>query len=172
MSATREAVESIITTVPGFRSRWEAFLNQWGDEDTPWYLAMGDLASYVVESYEDGHVAELRALFNAVETALVSADESLKELVSIGFIEDLQNVASHHAAGAGVFRHWRGVTSLVVWDKIEADMRKVAEWTARQKPRWWHFWRRRQAVDYESALSAVENPELRRMIEQMSRKPH
>jgi len=49
-------------------------------------------------------------------------------------------------------------------------MRKVEAWAARQKPRWWQFWRRAKGFDNERARSQVENPELRKIIEQMYRK--
>jgi hypothetical protein len=49
-------------------------------------------------------------------------------------------------------------------------MQKVAVWASKQEPRWWQFWRRRHSFDSEAALSEVENPELRRIIEQMYRK--
>ena len=172
MPSTREAIETIIRAVPGFRPRWEAFLIKWANEETPWFLAMGDLASYVVESYERGDLAEFPDLFSAVETGFLSGDESLRELLAIGFFEDLQNVASHHTCGLSAFRRWLGERSLAVWDKVDADMQRVAAWTASQAPPWWQFWRRRRAFDSEAALSAVENPELRRIMEKMYRKPN
>jgi hypothetical protein len=137
---------------------------EWANEETPWFLAMGDLASYVVESYERGDLAEFPNLFKAVENGLLSGDESLKELLTIGLFEDLQNVASHHTCGPSTFRQWLGERSLAVWDKVDADIQRVAAWTASQAPRW--------AFDSEAALSAVENPELRRLREQMYRKPN
>ena len=172
LPSTREAIETIIRAVPGFRPRWEAFSIKWANEETPWFLAMGDLASYVVESYERGDLAEFRDLFSAVETGLLSGDESLKELLAIGLFEDLQNVASHHTCGPSVFSQWLGERSLAVWDQVDAGMQRVAAWSASQAPQWWQFWRRRRTFDAGAALPAVENPELRRIVEQMFRKPN
>jgi hypothetical protein len=49
-------------------------------------------------------------------------------------------------------------------------MQRVASWASEQKPRWWQFWRRRRSFNAERALSRVENPELRKIIEQSYRK--
>jgi hypothetical protein len=53
---------------------------------------------------------------------------------------------------------------------IDAYMRRVAVWTQKQKPRWWQVWRRRKTFDSEKALSQVENPELKKIIESTYRK--
>ena len=49
MSASREAFETIIATVPDFQPRYQAFLADWQGQDTPGYPAMGELAHYIVE---------------------------------------------------------------------------------------------------------------------------
>jgi len=41
---------------------------------------------------------------------------------------------------------------------------------ARNKPRWWQFWRRRSVFDAKQALEQVENPELKKIIEANYRK--
>jgi hypothetical protein len=51
MPVSQEAFETIIATVPDFQPRYQGFLD-WQGEDAPWYLAMGELAHYVVEAYE------------------------------------------------------------------------------------------------------------------------
>jgi hypothetical protein len=96
LSSTRDAIETILATAPGFRPRWEAFLTEWQNEDTPWFVAMGDLASYIVECYEHGSMAELPGLFSAVETGFVDGDEKLKELPSIGFAHQAAARFSSH----------------------------------------------------------------------------
>jgi hypothetical protein len=161
----REDIETIVATVPGFQTTWERFLSEWADEASlPWYIAMSELAHHVVESYARGTTAEFPKLFSAVERLLQGSDPELQGLISIGLFEDIQSIASHRTFGFGVFREWLGPASVVTWDEVDAGMRKVALWEQRQRPKWWQFWRRRP-FDAEKALSQVESPELRKILE-------
>ena len=170
MSASREAFETIIAAVPEFRPRWQKFLGQWQGQEIPWYLAMGELAHYVVELFEGGDLAQFKELFSAVESVLHHADREVQNLIWVGFFEDIQNIASHRSFGASVFRKWLGPQSLKAWDEVDRGMQKVAAWASGRKPRWWQFWRRRRNFEPGTALTQVENPELRKIIEQMCRK--
>ena len=171
MPVNREDVERIIASAPRFRTRWEAFLKEWETEPSlPYYLAMGDLAHYVVENYAQGTTKEFPELFSTVEASLQSPDPEFENLITVGFFEDIQNIASHREFGDDVFRQWLGTRSAVIWDEIDAYMRRVGVWAEQQKPRWWQFWRRRKTLDPEKALSQVENPELKKIIESMYRK--
>lgn len=171
MPAKREDVETLVAAVPGFRPSWEKFLGEYAGEDaTPYYIAMSELAHYVVENYAKGTTAEFPNLFSTVESLFQKKDDDLESLLTVGLLEDIQNIASHRDFGFAVFRRRLGPRSLLVWDEIEAFMRRVALWERRQGPRWWQFWRRRKAFDSERALGKVESPELRKIIESLYRK--
>jgi hypothetical protein len=170
MSTSREALEAIIATIPAFRPRWQKFLEDWQGEETPWYLAMGAIAHYVVDEYEMGNRGQLNGLFSAVELLLGDTDTELQNLIWVGLFEDIQNIASHRTFGADVFRAWLGPHSLIAWDEVNRGMQKVAAWSSQQEPRWWQFWRQHRSFDAEVALPQVDNPELRKIIEQMYRK--
>jgi len=114
MSATRVAFETIIAAVREFRPRWHEFLSDWRAEEIPWYLAMGELAHYVVEAYQRGNTGQFTDLFSAVESVLQNPDREIKNLVWVGLFENMQNVASHRAFGSPVFRNWLGPQSLIV----------------------------------------------------------
>ena len=59
MPVSREDMERIIASVPGFRVRWEAFLKESeGEPSPPYYLAMGELAHYIVDDYARGSIEE------------------------------------------------------------------------------------------------------------------
>ncbi len=157
----------IVEVVPGFRPQWEAFVEMWSDEEyAPLYSAMGDLASYLVDCYEQGKTAEFPALFSLVETQYGTDDNELKTLVALGLLETMQSVASHRPFGFQVFREWLGPRTLVSWDEVDEGMRRVAEWTREQnRPRWWQFWRRWTDFNPKKALAEVESPELKRILE-------
>jgi hypothetical protein len=161
----REAFESIILTVPGFQRRYQKFLADWQDQDTPWYLAMGELAHYIVETYEQGDTTKYLDLFSSIERVLGDGDSEVQNLIWVGLLEDIQNIASRRSFSADVFRVWLGPKSLHAWNEINRGMQKVAEWASQQRAS-----SDRSSIDVETTLSQVENPELRRIIEQMHRK--
>lgn len=165
ISANREAFETIVATVPDFQPQYQRFLAGWQGEDTPWYLAMGELAHYIVECFEQGDTSRYQELFSAVERVLENGDREVQNLIWVGLLEDIQNIASHRSFGPDVFRTWLGSQSLIAWNEINRGMQKVTEWSSRNP-------RPSSAgnIDPVAALSQVENPELRRIIEQMYRK--
>lgn len=164
MPAKQEDVEKIIATVPGFQRQWQEFVKESEKETSPqWYLVMGGLAHYLVEKYAQEATGEFSDLFASVETLLHKPDPELENLITVGLLEDIQNVASHRDFGAAPFLQWLGPRSLVVWNEINTYMKRVSDWAAKQEPR-------REAFDVEKALSQVENPQLRKIIESMYRK--
>jgi hypothetical protein len=170
MPANREQVEQLVAAVPNFRSRWEQFLKDFeGDETLPFFVGIGELAYCVVDSYAQGVTAEFPKLFRTVEDLLQNPDPELENLITVGLFEDIQNIASHRDFGAAPFRALLGPRSLVAWDEIDAYMIKVAAWTAKNEPRWWQFWRRR-VFNAQKALTQVESPALRKIIESDYRK--
>jgi hypothetical protein len=170
MSTSRDTFESIIAVLPDFQPRWQSFQAERQGQETPWYLAMGELAHYIVKSYERGDTTRFEDLFSAVEAVLQNNDTEVQNLVHVGLFKAIQNISSHRTFGATVFLQWLGPRSAVVWNEADIGMQKVAAWASRQKPPWWNFWRRRRSFDPDTALSQVENPELRKIIEQMYRK--
>jgi hypothetical protein len=107
----------------------------WQGEDTPWYLAMGELAHYVVEAYGQGDAAQCQKLFSAVEGVLQNGDSDVQNLIWVGLLEDIQNIASHRSFGPDVFRAWLGPQTLIAWDEVNRGMQKVAEWASQQSRR-------------------------------------
>jgi len=171
MPVNRQDVEDIVAAAPGFLTTFQEFLQEWEAEGSlPWYLAMTDLAHYVVESYGRGVTDEFPNLFATVESLLCKSEPELENLIAVGLFEDMENIASHRDFGANAFHQWLGPRSAVVWDEVDAYTQRVAVWTAQQKPRWWQFWRRRTGFDSTKALKQVESPELRKIIEAEFRK--
>jgi hypothetical protein len=171
MTVSQQSVEQIIAAVPGFRTSWNQFLEEWKAEPPmPWYLAMSELAHYIVQSYSHEATKEFPELFGTVESLLNAGDPEIENLIAVGLFEDIQNVAIHREFGALPFRPWLGPRSLVVWDEVDAFTQRVAAWTAQQKPRWWQFWRRRIGFDASKTLLKIENPQLRKIIEADYRK--
>jgi len=100
-----------------------------------------------------------------------------KHAAVIGFLETVQNVASHRKCGAAAFEPFLGPRSQSAWSELIAMWRgkmSLAEVVASEtgatlRPRWWQFWRKRDRRRPSELLNEVENPELRKIIEQITR---
>jgi hypothetical protein len=162
----RDQLERIIATVPSFRSRWDSFLKEWEPEgEPPWYVGVSELAQYVVDCHSQNLTSELPNLFSTVEDVLREPDADIESLIAIGLFEDIQNIASHREFGTTPFRERLGARSLQIWDEVDEGMKRVQAWQLTQKPRWWQFWRKRKIFDPEKALSQVQSPELKKILE-------
>lgn len=168
MTVDKESFAPIIAAVPGFSDRWSEFVRESEEEESiPWYTGMAALARYIVDSHASNSTSEFPEFFRSVEAALQIGDEELSGLLAIGLFEDIQTIASHRPFGYSAFERWLGPTSLATWREVEAGMRRVAQWAVKHyRQHWWQLWRPKP-FDAGKALSQVENPALREIIETM-----
>lgn len=158
----REQLDRIVNSVPGFSGQWAAFRSEWETEgELPLYVGMSELAHYVVESYSDGRTNELTNLFSTIEDVLQNVESDVEDLIAVGLFEDVQNIASHREFGAAPLRQLLGPRSLKIWDEVDEGMKRVAQRAATQ--------RESRKFDVEKALSEVQSPELRKIIESLYR---
>ena len=59
------------------------------------------------------------AAFQMIEQLIVGGDEEVRTAAAIGFLEDIQTIASHRPFGAAVFVQWLGPKSRGAWAEIE-----------------------------------------------------
>ena len=69
--------------------------------------------------YPSGKIEEVRHAFDLMEYWLKNGDKSVRELVVIGFLEDLQNLASRQAFAKEAFVPFLGSKSREAWDELE-----------------------------------------------------
>jgi hypothetical protein len=139
--------------------------------------AMRDLGSLVVDLFEAGRTNELYPAFELAEQLIASGLDAEKDAAIVGFLETVQNVASHWACGSMVFARFLGPKSSTAWAELtevwrgKSSLAEVvaSETGASMRGRWWQFWRRRRRRTPRELLSQVENPELRKIIEQITR---
>ncbi len=138
---------------------------------------MGELASCVVDSFEKGEIEEIPAAFQLVERLIANGSESDRHAATIGFLETVQNVASHRKFGCQAFEPFLGPASQKAWSELlemwkgKSSLAEVvaSETGATLGPKWWQFWKRRRNLTPKEMLDQVENAELRKIIEQITR---
>ena len=136
---------------------------------------MDRFARLVIDIYEAGDRERLRPAFDIVERGFESGGTEIRDALVVGFLEALQNIASHRAYGAEVFVPFLGTHSRQAWNELNvawAGKESLADVVAAERGvslprRWWQFWRRRDSP--KQMLAKVQNSELRAIIESMTR---
>jgi hypothetical protein len=139
--------------------------------------SMAELSSHVVNLFEAERAEDIRPAFELAEHLIATGSNAERHAAVVGFLETVQNVASHRKCGIAAFEPFLGPKSLYAWADLTNTWRgkkSLAEVVASEtgaipRPRWWQFWRRRNRRTPSELLNEVENPELRKIIEQITR---
>jgi len=121
-SLTSETVYTLVKSFPDFSERWREHLGNWGGEPAGSYNDMAEFVHFVVEDlYERNRVSEVQRAFDLLEGLLVEGDQSVRDLVGLGFFETLQNFSSWRPYGNTVFEKYLGPMSKRVWKEIRRN---------------------------------------------------
>jgi hypothetical protein len=138
---------------------------------------MTELASFSVDLFETANAEDVGPAFKLAEHLIATGSSEERDAAVLGFLETVQNVASHRKCGSAAFEQFLGPRSQSAWtglNKVWRGKASLAEVVASEtgatlRPRWWQFWRKRHRPLPADLLSQVQNPELRRIIEQVTR---
>lgn len=84
------------------------------------YLDAGDFARHVVEMHRSNHRRWLQNAFDIIERMHIEGDEYVRELATIGYLEDIENMAGHAGVDPAVFEEYLGPESRRWWEGLEA----------------------------------------------------
>jgi hypothetical protein len=138
---------------------------------------MAELASHVVDLFERQKSGNIAPALELAERLIAGESETERQAAITGFLETVQNVASHRAFGATAFEHFLGPKSQTAWFELceiwrgKTTLAEVvaAETGAALRPPWWQFWRKPKRRSPRELLNEVQNAELRKIIEQITR---
>ena len=121
MIVREEVFTLILEACPLFAPAWREFCEEWGDEkDLPLYLASADLARHLISLLAAGDTATFAAVFGVVERLHREGDPYVKELATVGILEDIQNGNLHKTTEPEQFRPYLRPESERWWDKLYA----------------------------------------------------
>ncbi len=119
-STEAEVMPRLVAEFPGFQSRWEKHLEFWKGEPAGSYNDIAEFVHFVVEDlYPSGDTQNIQRAFDLMEHWLVNGDQNLRNLIAIGFLESVQNVASWQAFGKEAFLPFLGPQCRQAWNEIE-----------------------------------------------------
>jgi hypothetical protein len=138
---------------------------------------LAELGNHIVDLFEAGRPQYLQPAFNLAERLISRGTEEERQAAIVGFLETVQNVASHRQCGATAFTVYLGPLSRTAWTELneiwkgKTSLAEVvaSETGARLQAPWWQFWRRRKRQSARELLEEVEYPELRKILEQITR---
>jgi hypothetical protein len=115
-----DVMPRLVAEFPGFRPRWEKHLEFWEGAPAGNYNDITQFVYFVVRDlYPSGKIEEVQHAFDLMEYWLKNGNESVRELVMIGFLEDLQNLASRQGFAKEAFVPFLGLKSHEAWDELE-----------------------------------------------------
>lgn len=126
-------------------------------------------ARFVVDSFEAGERDSLGRAFEIVEEYFGFEDDEFCSTLTVGFLESLQNIASHRPFGAEAFVQYLGPKTRDAWaelDRLWEDKTNLAEVVAKETGATLD---RQREHSPSQRLEQIENPELRSIIEGMTR---
>jgi hypothetical protein len=118
-----QIIPLILDRCPGFIPTWEKHRAFWQDEEAGIYNDLAEFATYIVDCYAHQDIEPIAAAFRIIEELLSDGDEEVRTAASIGFLEDVGNIASWRPFGATVFVRWLGPKSNLAWAEIEETWR-------------------------------------------------
>ena len=162
-----DVVPAFLAVCPAIAPAWQEYLASWGSEtNRGHYNDAGVVAQHLVDSYERDELVEFPAVFAALERCFAEGDAEAQNLAAVGVVEGIQNVASHRPFGAEVFLPWLGPASRAAWDELCVFWGQVAAAKAAgllgPSPG--------QPAPPVVDPADIQDPALRRMVEQMCRK--
>ena len=162
-----DVVPAFLSGCPTIDPAWQEYLESWhGEPERGNFNDIAVVASHLVDCFEQGDVSEYPAVFALLEKCLAEGDELVQNLVTVGLIEDIQNIASHRPFGPQVFYEWLGPLGRAEWNQLCVLWEQVAEAKAAGllEPR------SGDPSPPPIDPSQVEDPALRRILESIYRK--
>ncbi|QSX38662.1 DUF7674 family protein [Shewanella sedimentimangrovi] len=88
-----ESLKMLSKTYPGFRDAFAKNAESWisNDGEFLYYILMSDLSNLLIKNISEGNYENTEERFLLVETLLSEGDEYVSNLISVGFLESLQN---------------------------------------------------------------------------------
>jgi hypothetical protein len=93
MIEINEALTLLSKTYPGFRDEFVGNAQSWIGDNGEFlhYVLITSLSTLVVRNIDEGNYENIDELFSLVESIMINGTEEASNLISVGFLESLQN---------------------------------------------------------------------------------
>jgi hypothetical protein len=118
--STSPVISALRQAFPDFGDRWKKHIAWWSGNPAGSYNDMAEFVLFVVEDvYEKGNLDEAHRIFQFIEKLLVEADQETRNVIGLGFFENLQNFVSRRPHGNKAYEQFLGTMSKQVWSELQ-----------------------------------------------------
>ena len=119
----------IVEACPSFAEKWRNHKHYYHDEkDFLPYIALGEFSRHLIELKNQNQANEFEKVFETIERLHIEGDDYVKEAITIGLLEGLQNSAKEDAEK---FVQYLKPVSLKWWNEVNkfwnAEIKFVGE---------------------------------------------
>jgi hypothetical protein len=118
MVEAKDVMPSLLSTFPEFNREWQDYLNSdmYGPDEP--YNDIAQLATFLVDRIEIRETDGFDRLFRAVEELLQEATPSVRELITVGLLEGIQNVSLSRSVSLESWESWLGPLTSEAWRNV------------------------------------------------------
>lgn len=133
-----DVASDLARSVPQLDAAWQSAQHEL---DLP-YIALGDLAGRIIELDQLDPRPDWMPLFADVERRLGAADPTTRELLIVGFLEDLQNLAMNNGHDLARWEPLLGPLTREAWTAL------VEVWQGKMSPKRFNAFVARDIVEH------------------------
>lgn len=93
----------LIAVCPSFLPTWNEMQAEQDEEERLYYIELASLARHLVKLQIDGRTEDFGEVFSVIERLHVEGDDFVQNAVTIGLLEDIQNIAGNEGLNPGKF---------------------------------------------------------------------
>jgi hypothetical protein len=125
MEKENHIIKEIIKISPTFEAVYQDYLKEYGGESPGETVAMGELARHVINLANKKDFKTLESVLKKIEALYQKKD--LVEILTVGFLEALQNNSGWDGMSQNYFTQYLGPISKKEWEELNKFWDKVEE---------------------------------------------
>lgn len=115
-----QVMEMLLISSPSYKNRYDKYIkeNYKPGEERLIYIEVCDFIHHLFDNYLKREVDEFDNIFELIERLHTDGDDPVKELATVGFLEDLQNILLRQNIDLIVFEVYLRPVSRTWWNNL------------------------------------------------------
>lgn len=117
MITKEQVMPLLLDACPSFTDKWREHQAYWEDENLL-YVGLGEFARHIIELHKSNQIGEFSAIFEVIEKLHLEGDDYVKNALTIGLLEGIQNNAEHSELSPKEFVQYLQPESAKWWQQL------------------------------------------------------